>query len=303
MLSINAHHKLIDTFFELKSKNTLHHSNIFRVDDSILLDNFINSLCQLLLGKQVIDYRDSPYIHIAVIENDEIKVSEVKKIIKNCELTAHNNLAKIIIIQALDLLNEQAANALLKTLEEPTPNTFFLMFTKNYTDVLATIKSRSLVYDIKFTKEDKYNYLKYTFDMSQDAIEKSLQITRNDINIVSKIKLDPTFWQLRNDLMKVLINQNNLNIFLKEYNQYFKDVLYWLTSIIIDIYLYKFNIASKYIANYDKVSVIKYFATKFDVDYIYQLYLKTLEAKKYFIKFKNVDKELVLENLILKIIQ
>ncbi|MDE4990314.1 DNA polymerase III subunit delta', partial [Francisella tularensis subsp. holarctica] len=107
-------------------------------------------------------YDDSPYINIAAIENDEIKVEEIKKIIKNCELTAHNNLAKIIIIQGIDLLNESAANALIKTLEEPTQNTFFLMFTRNYSDVLANVKSRSLVYDIKFTQKDNYNYLSYT---------------------------------------------------------------------------------------------------------------------------------------------
>ncbi|MDE4996942.1 DNA polymerase III subunit delta', partial [Francisella tularensis subsp. holarctica] len=77
---------------------------------------------------------------------------------------AHNNLATIIIIQGLDLLNESAANALLKPLEEPTQNTFFLMFTRNYSDVLATVNSRSLVYDMKFTQKDKYNYLSYTFD-------------------------------------------------------------------------------------------------------------------------------------------
>lgn len=280
----------------------LHHALIFRVKDAILLDSFMNSLCQLLLGQNVTDYKDSPYVSVAAIENDEIKVSEIKKIIKNCELTAHNNLAKIIIIEELDLLNESAANALLKTLEEPTADTFFLMFTKNYTDILPTVKSRSIVYDIKFSQKDKYNYLKYTFDMSQKAVEKSLQMARDDINIIAKIKLEQHFWVLRNNLMKVLVNQTNPNVFLKEINPYFKDALYWLTSIIIDVYNYKLNEQVE-VANYDKLAVIKYLATKFTDDYIYNLYHKSLDAKSYFSSFKNVDKELVLENLILEIIK
>ncbi|MDE4978407.1 DNA polymerase III subunit delta', partial [Francisella tularensis subsp. holarctica] len=78
----------------------------------VLLDRFINSLFQLFLGEKILSYDDSTYINIAAIENDEIKVAEIKKIIQNCELTAHNNLAKINIIQGLDLLNESAANAL-----------------------------------------------------------------------------------------------------------------------------------------------------------------------------------------------
>ncbi|AFJ43564.1 DNA polymerase III subunit delta' C-terminal domain-containing protein [Francisella orientalis] len=302
MLSLDIHQQLLDSFFEQKTKNMLHHALIFRVKDVVLLDSFMNSLCQLLLGQNVTDYKDSPYVSVTAIENDEIKVSEIKKIIKNCELTAHNNLAKIVIIEELDLLNESAANALLKTLEEPTADTFFLMFTKNYTDILPTVKSRSIVYDIKFSQKDKYNYLKYTFDMSQEAVEKSLQMARDDINIIAKIKLEQHFWVLRNNLMKVLVNQTNPNVFLKEINLYFRDALYWLTSIIIDVYNYKLNEQVE-VANYDKLAVIKYLATKFTDDYIYNLYHKALEAKSYFLNFKKVDKELVLENLILEIIK
>lgn len=303
MLSIKSHQKLLDNFFEQKSKNTLHHAFIFRVKDAVLLDSFISSLCQLLLGQKVDDYNDSPYITIANTENNEIKVAEIKKIIKSCELTSHNDLAKIIIIPELDLMNESAANALLKTLEEPTENTFFLMFTRSYTDVLATVKSRSLVYDIKFSLEDKHNYLQYTFDMSKDAIDKSLQMARDDINIIAKIKLEQHFWALRNSLMKVLVNQINPNVFLKEINPHFKDSLYWLTSVIIDVYNYKLDEETQNLANYDKLAVIKYLAAKFDEDYIYKLYHQALDAKNYFANFKNVDKELVLENLILKIIR
>lgn len=303
MLSLTTHQQLLDNFLEQKAKQMLHHAFIFRVEDAVLIDNFINSLCQLLLSEKILSYNDSPYINIAAIEKDEIKVAEIKKIIKNCELIAHNDLAKIIIIQELDLLNESAANALLKTLEEPTQNTFFLMFTRNYNDVLATVKSRSLVYDIKFTQNDKYNYLSYTFDMSKDDIEKSLQMTRNDINVIAKIKLEQHFWQLRNNLIKVLANQVNLNVFLKEANPHFKDTLYWLTSIVIDVYYYKLDEQNQDIANYDKLVVIKYLAAKFNADYIYKLYSKALEAQSYFVKLKNVDKELVLENLILEIIK
>lgn len=303
MLTLSTHQKLLDNFLEQKAKHMLHHACIFRVEDAVLLDNFINSLCQLLLGQKILSYDDSPYVNIAAIENDEVKVAEIKKIIKNCELTAHNDLAKIIIIEELDLLNESAANALLKTLEEPTQNTFFLMFTRNYSEVLPTVKSRSLVYDIKFSQDDKYNYLSYTFDMSKDAIEKSLQMSRNDINVIAKIKLEQHFWQLRNNLMKVLANQVNPNVFLKEANPHFKDTLYWLTSLIIDVYYYKLEEQNQNIANYDKLAVIKYLAAKFDADFIYKLYYKALEAQSYFVNFKNVDKELVLENLILEIIK
>jgi len=177
------------------------------------------------------------------------------------------------------------------------------MFTRNYSDVLATVKSRSLSYDIAFDKDDKYKYLNYTFNMPNSAIEKSLIMARDDINIIAKIKLEPSFWQIRNSLMKVLVNQVNLNVFLKEISPNFKDTLYWLTSIIIDVYNYNLDANEVNIANYDKLAVVKYLATKLDSDIIYKLYKQSLEAKNYFLNYKNVDKELVLENIILDIVK
>jgi DNA polymerase-3 subunit delta' len=303
VLSLNTHKNLLEGFSAQKSSDTLHHAFIFKVKDAVLLDSFIKSFCELLLSQSIEDYQDSPYITISKVENDEIKVAEIKKIIKSCELTAHNNSAKIIIIPELDLLNDSAANALLKTLEEPSSDTFFLMFTRNYSAVLATVKSRSLSYYIAFDNEDKHKYLSYTFEMPTVAIEKSLMMARDDINVIAKIKLEPSFWQIRNSLMKVLVNQVNLNVFLKEVSPSFKDVLYWLTSIIIDVYNYNLDTNDSCVANYDKLAVVKYLSTKLNSDDIYKLYKQSLEAKNYFVNYKNVDKELVLENIILDIMK
>ena len=91
--------------------------------------------------------------------------------------------------------------------------------------------------------------------------------------------------------------------FLKKLVPFFKDVLYWLTSIIIDVYNYNLDADDSCVANYDKLAVVKYLATKLNSDDIYKLYRQSLEAKNYFVNYKNVDKELVLENIILDIVK
>jgi DNA polymerase-3 subunit delta' len=278
----------------------MHHALIFKVKNSLLLDNFINNLCSIVSGINIDDYKDSAHISVANIENNEIKVAEIKKIIKSCELSGHNDIAKIVVIESLEFMNDSATNALLKTLEEPTSNTFFLMFTKNYSQVLDTVKSRALNYDIAFTEFDCNHYLKYTFEMSDDAISKSMRMARNDIDIIARIKLEPSFWQIRNQLMKVLVGQDSSVSFLNEIAPNYKDALYWLTSVLIDVYYINCN--EEIIANYDKLAVIKHIATKLGNDNVYRLYKEALDAKVYFYKYKNVDKELVLENLILQII-
>ena len=50
--------------------------------------------------------------------------------------------AKVLIIYHAHTMTESSANALLKTLEEPTANTFLLLTTDKPERILATIKSR-----------------------------------------------------------------------------------------------------------------------------------------------------------------
>ena len=61
------------------------------------------------------------------------------------------NKPKICIIWLPELLNNSSANSMLKILEEPTKNTFFIFISNNDKRVLETIKSRT----IKIFFEDK----------------------------------------------------------------------------------------------------------------------------------------------------
>jgi DNA polymerase III delta' subunit len=60
---------------------------------------------------------------------------------------------KIAIIYPADRMNLQAANALLKTLEEPAPNTIILLLAKHELMLLATIRSRCCILRISNTNE------------------------------------------------------------------------------------------------------------------------------------------------------
>jgi DNA polymerase-3 subunit delta' len=51
---------------------------------------------------------------------------------------------RVFLIDSIDRANEQAANSLLKTLEEPPPHLVLIMTARNPYDLLATIRSRSV---------------------------------------------------------------------------------------------------------------------------------------------------------------
>ena len=52
---------------------------------------------------------------------------------------------RVFLIDRIDRANEQAANSLLKTLEEPPGHMIFVLTTENAYDLLPTIRSRSLL--------------------------------------------------------------------------------------------------------------------------------------------------------------
>jgi DNA polymerase-3 subunit delta' len=75
-------------------------------------------------------------------EKDTISVEQVRAVIEAFALTAHRGVAKVVVIEPAEALTVAAANALLKTLEEPTPDTYLLLVSHRPGRLPATIRSR-----------------------------------------------------------------------------------------------------------------------------------------------------------------
>lgn len=73
-----------------------------------------------------------------------ITVDEVRKVGKFLSQTTGNNNWRIVIIDVADDLNRNAANALLKMLEEPPRRTLFLVLSHHPGRLLPTIRSRCM---------------------------------------------------------------------------------------------------------------------------------------------------------------
>ncbi len=71
-----------------------------------------------------------------------ITVDEVRKIMPFLTMTALENGWRIVIIDGADNMNRAAQNALLKILEEPTPNSLIMLLAENAGSLLPTIRSR-----------------------------------------------------------------------------------------------------------------------------------------------------------------
>jgi DNA polymerase-3 subunit delta' len=73
---------------------------------------------------------------------DAIPVDRIRALIDWAQVTSHRGRAKVAIVVPAESLNVAAANALLKTLEEPPPDTYLLLVSHQPGRVPATLRSR-----------------------------------------------------------------------------------------------------------------------------------------------------------------
>ena len=84
-----------------------------------------------------------------------ISVHESQDIIKKLSLKAYEGGYKAMIIWLPESMNIQAANKLLKILEEPTPKTIFILVAESHETILRTIISRTQVVRVPKIDDDE----------------------------------------------------------------------------------------------------------------------------------------------------
>jgi DNA polymerase-3 subunit delta' len=84
-----------------------------------------------------------PDVRITRTEKLSIGVDEVRDLVRSSALAPSGDRYQVMIVEDADRLTEQAANALLKAIEEPTVRTVWLLCAPTVEDVLPTIRSRT----------------------------------------------------------------------------------------------------------------------------------------------------------------
>jgi DNA polymerase III subunit delta' len=74
----------------------------------------------------------------------QLTIQQMRLLKERAQLKPLKGSWRIFLIDSIDRANEQAANSLLKTLEEPPPHLILIMTARNPYDLLTTIRSRSV---------------------------------------------------------------------------------------------------------------------------------------------------------------
>lgn len=139
---------------EKKEQNALSNSIMFFCEDSLTSDKVL-ILTALLLEYPTFDLFNDKSAEFLRVENradidikvypkngEKLLVSDANEIVSECFIKAVNLPYKIFVIKNFDVSTEEAQNKLLKVLEEPPKNVYFLISAKQADRVLPTIKSR-----------------------------------------------------------------------------------------------------------------------------------------------------------------
>jgi DNA polymerase-3 subunit delta' len=100
---------------------------------------------------KLIENNTHPDMFVIESENEddeissEIKVDQVRELLSFLHTTPALSKRKVVIIDSVEMLNNNAANALLKALEEPSLHITFLLVCNSFRNLPATIKSRCAV--------------------------------------------------------------------------------------------------------------------------------------------------------------
>jgi len=155
---------------------------------------------------------------IIVPENKIIKIDTVRAVCEWVNTKPQQSNYRIVLLPALEYLNGQAANALLKTLEEPCKNVLFLLLSTNKHLIPATLFSRCQVLECKVEDDDS------KIDDQQLAAIKEKLVTLQQlmvgtimphqlVEIWLKDKVEEVLTQLLiiwADLLKLFYNANSL---------------------------------------------------------------------------------------------
>ena len=113
----------------------------------------------------------------------QIGVDEAQDIVKSLALKAYEGGYKVMIIWMAEKLNTQAANKLLKLIEEPPNKTIFILIAEDEEQIINTIKSRCQVLHFPPLSEDviKQGIIK-KYSIAQDVAGKIAHQANGNFN-------------------------------------------------------------------------------------------------------------------------
>ena len=222
---------------------------------------------------KLIQNKSNPnFILIDIVEDKKnIDISQIRNLKKDLEKTSFNNKPKFILIDNIEFLNVNSINSILKILEEPPINTYFLLINSEKR-ILPTLSSRCLNFRVFLSNQKSRNIIN--------------RILGSDIDDLINIDL-LSYYNTPGKIYRLVNLANNNNIDLREVN-----LDKFLTLLIDESNYKKINSLKLLIYDFIEIYLIKKVNPK-NYLFINNFFKKIKDVKKFnlddetlFIEFK-----------------
>ena len=188
-VAMNSHlypwqHDQWDHFKRLIDSKSLPHAILLSGPEGVGKHEFSKSLTSAILCQQqnevglacgeckhcnLLEANTYPdFVHVQPNEDkNTIPIDDIRELISKLHLTRHFDAYKIALIEQADSMNVNAANALLKTLEEPPEETIIILVTSEPLKLPATVRSRCQF--VPFYSPTKQQALEWLVSISSDV--------------------------------------------------------------------------------------------------------------------------------------
>lgn len=148
------------------------------------------------INAQILKKSENPYYNFQIEKATSIKINSIRNLKKFISLDYSDLNYRVIIISDAHLMNAEAQNALLKSLEEPPEGVVFILLTPHPEQLLETIRSRSWQMNFAPLKvEDVEQILKEYFKINETLARKAALFSNGSVSHAIEL-LDNNFEEL-----------------------------------------------------------------------------------------------------------
>ena len=166
---------------------------------------------------KTVENRTYPDLIIIDTKKEQVKIDDIRRIEDKFSQTSINQLGiKIYIINLIENLRPNEANALLKFLEEPLDNTYAILTTENEYSILPTILSRTEI--VRFSSVNKNDLIDECVKLGVNKKDAEiLTFFQNDASMIKEEIENEDYLEVKKyveNFINLLPNKDKLRFFV-----------------------------------------------------------------------------------------
>ncbi len=239
-----------------------------------------------------------------VISVDEIR----EQIVNDIGIKPYSSRYKIYIVPDAQLMNPQAQNAILKTLEEPPEYGIIMLLTSNVDKFLPTILSRCIVLNFKPVEPlDVIMYLTQNLEVEATKARFCADFAQGNLGKAVRLAISPDYNELKEDSIRLLrqiqdMEMDDIIRAVKNMGKYKLDVTDYIDIMTMwfrDILMVKISNSPNKIIFKDEYSVMRKQASRISYEGIEQI-IEAMDKLKIRLE-ANVNFDIAMELMLLTV--